>query len=292
MTAGITTLSSDRLTVAVNAVGAETHSLRDAAGRDYLWDGDPAWWTGRAPVLFPIVGAAPGNRVAFGAVETDMAKHGLARRASFDTVAQSETAVTHRLTADAATRRAYPFDFTLDIIHRLTGATLRVEALVRNRGDAPMPFGFGFHPAFRWPLPGAQGLAHLVTLENAAEPALSRIDAQGLLTRSSLPSPFDKGCLPLSHAAFLADAMIFLDGAGDALRYGPADGPGLCFRFENLPMLALWQKPGAPYLCIEPWHGAAAYADAGPQITARPGTQWLAPGHAASFAFEVTVERA
>ena len=49
------TIRSDRLEAVVSPLGAELQSLRDSAGRDYLWDGDAAWWTGRAPILFPIV---------------------------------------------------------------------------------------------------------------------------------------------------------------------------------------------------------------------------------------------
>ena len=84
----------------------------------------------------------------------------------------------------------------------------------------------------------------------------------------------------LGAEAFEPQAEIFL-------RF-EADGASLRFTFENLPNLALWQKPGAPYLCIEPWHGMAARAGASPQMTERPGTLELAPGRSAEFSFTVT----
>ena len=117
---------------------------------------------------------------------------------------------------------------------------------------------------------------------------MARIDGDGRLLPERLPSPFDDGVLTLSHDMFDADAMIFPDGAGDALTYGPADGPHLRFTFENLPNLAIWQKPGAPYLCIEPWHGLNAPLGAGPDMTERPATIVLAAGAVAEFAFAVT----
>jgi galactose mutarotase-like enzyme len=83
--------------------------------------------------------------------------------------------------------------------------------------------------------------------------------------------------------------MIFPEGAGDGLTYGGEGGPSLKFRFENLPNLALWTKPGAPFLCIEPWHGTAPEIGAGDDITARPYSLSLAPGGTARFAFSVEI---
>lgn len=279
-------IANDVLSVEVATLGAETHRIRDARGRDWLWHGDPAWWSGRAPILFPIVGATPQGHVAYGDRVCMMDKHGFARRSTFALADHDDAACTLVLTDDALTRSAFPFAFALSISHTLDGATLRVSARVENRDTQPMPFGFGFHPAFRWPLPGAAG-QHRIILENGAEPPLVRIDDDGLLLDDRHPSPFANGVLTLAHGQFDADAMIFPEGAGDALRY-EAEGASLRFTFENLPNLALWQKPGAPYLCIEPWHGMAARAGASRQMTDRPGTQVLAPGRSADFAFAVT----
>ena len=44
------------LTALADTMGGELVSLRDAAGTEYIWGGDPAYWSGRNPILFPIVG--------------------------------------------------------------------------------------------------------------------------------------------------------------------------------------------------------------------------------------------
>ena len=44
------------LTARVDTLGGELVSLRDAEGTEYIWGGDPAYWSGRNPILFPIVG--------------------------------------------------------------------------------------------------------------------------------------------------------------------------------------------------------------------------------------------
>ena len=279
-------IANEFLSVEINPRGAETHAIRDALGRDWLWHGDAARWSGRAPILFPIVGAAKDGVIAYGERTCRIEKHGFARRSDFSATRQSATECCLTLVGDAATLAAFPFRFALSVTHRLEGPSLEVSARVENHDTVAMPFGFGFHPAFRWPLPGARG-AHRIVLDNGAEPALARIGEDGLLRDERHPSPFEKVVLSLETSLFDDDALIFPEGAGDGLRF-EADGASLRFTFENLPNLALWQKPGAPYLCIEPWHGMAARAGASPQMTERPGTLELAPGRSAEFSFTVT----
>lgn len=284
----LTRIANENLGVEISSLGAEMQSLRSADGRDWLWNGDAAFWNGRSPILFPIVGKAPDNKVTIDGKSYDMNQHGFARRSEFALAKATESMCRYELAASEATRAVYPFDFLLSLTHSLAGRTLTVTAEVANRDDRPLPFGIGFHPAFVWPLPGAVGRQHGVTLDNGAEPALVRID-NGLRLAERLPSPFKNGHLVLDHKFFEQDAMIFPEGAGDGLSYGVEVGPSLKFRFENLPNLALWTKPGAPFLCVEPWHGTAPQIGAGDDILARPYCLALAPGETARFAFSVEV---
>ena len=48
---------------------------------------------------------------------------------------------------------------------------------------------------------------------------------------------------------FAADALIWDDLASRALSYGADGGSWLDIAFPDTPMLGLWQKPGANYLC-------------------------------------------
>jgi galactose mutarotase-like enzyme len=217
-----------------------------------------------------------------------MNQHGFARRSTFALTEHSSEYCRYELAANAETRSQYPFDFHLSVEHRLEGAKLTVSVAVVNQGERSMPFGFGFHPAFAWPLPGAEGHHHHeILLDNGAEPALSRLEG-GLRRPALLPSPFRKGRLALDPALFVEDAMIFPEGAGSSLIYRAENGPELRFTFENLPNLALWTKPGAPYLCIEPWHGTAPSAGTGAAIEDRPSTFVLGTGETSRFAYSVT----
>ncbi|QKK27188.1 aldose 1-epimerase family protein [Rhizobium hidalgonense] len=283
-------IGNQDLTVDISPLGAEMQSLTSSDGRSWLWTGDAAFWTGRSPILFPIVGKAPDDKIAIDGAVYPMAQHGFARRSEFRLAASTATMCRHQLVASEATRAVYPFDFQLTLEHAVEGRILTVTAEVTNRDSKAMPFGLGFHPAFAWPLPGAAGHAHTVMLDNQGEPGLVRLEG-GLINPAALPSPFNAGRLVLDHAMFEQDAMIFPQGAGEGLRYGAESGPSLLFGFKNLPNLALWTKPGAPFICIEPWHGTAAEGGSSTELSKRPSTTILAPGAVASFAFRVEIPK-
>lgn len=283
----LTRIASDELEVTVSDLGAEMQSLA-RGGLEYLWQGDPEWWSGRSPILFPIVGKAPDDRVEIDGHGGEMKQHGFARRMAFERVRAEPSRVIHTLTDTVETHAAYPKPFALTVTHAVSGPTLSVSALVANTGRSPLPFGLGFHPAFAWPLPGAEGAAHQVVLANGAEPEMARL-RDGFYSDALRPSPFRRGALTLDPSQFDEDAMIFPEGAGTRLSYGVDGGPTLTFDFDGLPNLALWQKPGAPFICIEPWHGMAAQEGAGPEIADRPFTKILAPAETARFRWSVTL---
>ncbi|HEY6868466.1 MAG TPA: aldose 1-epimerase family protein, partial [Novosphingobium sp.] len=111
-------IASGRLSAAINPFGAELWSLRDADRREYMTDADPAFWTGHAPLLFPIVGALNGGRYRLDGAEYALPKHGFARTSRFDVIDQRDQSATFRLSDSAETRAAWPFPFVLDIDFR------------------------------------------------------------------------------------------------------------------------------------------------------------------------------
>lgn len=280
-------IGNEHLSVEISPLGSEMQSIVTSDGQSWLWHGDAAFWGGRSPVLFPIVGKAPGDHISVEGVRYPMGQHGYARRSEFALVESGADFCRFALVSSAATRAVYPFDFSLVLEHRLVGRAVTVTAEVRNTGDRPMPFGIGFHPAFVWPLPGCDGLAHEIVLDSGSEPAMVRLSG-GLLGGDELPSPFVDGALTLDHSLFDADAMIFPDGAGAGLRYGAGDKT-IHFTWENLPNLALWSKAGAPFVCLEPWHGMAAEAGGSDAIDERPYGEVLGPGASGRYAFKVAL---
>jgi hypothetical protein len=50
------------LHVCFNSIGGALSSIKDKDGTEYLWQGDARYWSGQAPVLFPICGSLRDNK--------------------------------------------------------------------------------------------------------------------------------------------------------------------------------------------------------------------------------------
>lgn len=284
------TLVSDELSADVSPLGAELVRLDDAVGNPLLWNGDPAFWTGRAPLLFPIVGGLAGNTFRHRGRTWTLPRHGFARRSTFALVDRGTAHVTFRLETSAETLAHWPFAFRLDVTHTLDGARLATTAEVANRSDEPMPVAFGFHPAFRWPLAGAgPRAAHVVRFAAPETARIRRLDADGLIDPEPRANPLHGDTLALEDALFAEDALIFTDLESRSVVYGAGE-VRLRVDFPDMPHLGLWTKPGAPFLCIEPWQGYADPAGFAGEITEKPGMVTLAPGETRRFSMSVTLE--
>ncbi|QFR35045.1 aldose 1-epimerase family protein [Ancylobacter sp. TS-1] len=280
-------LTSEFFEAEVAALGAELVRLTDRDGRDLLWNGDPAFWSGRAPLLFPIVGRLPGDQLVHEGVAYPMAQHGFARRRVFALEAHDGASARFVLAADAQTREQYPFDFVLRVTYTLVEATLAVEVVVENPGAVPLPASVGFHPAFRWPLPyGGTRDGHRLIFEKAETAPIHR-PVGGLLSTATEANPAVDTIIEPTDAMFERDALIFLDLRSHHVRYGVPGEPGLEVAFPGMPHLGLWSKPGAPFLCIEPWAGYATPQVAPVEFTQKPGLSHIPPGGAQAFGLSV-----
>lgn len=289
--ADLVSLRSDTLTASIAPLGAELWSLADAQGRQLMTDADPAFWRGRAPLLFPIVGALAGDRYRLDGQAYAMAKHGIARRSEFALLEADAQNALFRLEASEATRAHYPFDFQLDMHFALEGAALAMTATVSNLGDTPMPFSFGYHPAFAWPLPyGGAAEDHRVVFERDEPAPLRRLDlATGLVLPETRPSPMLGNIYAPTHSDFEADALIWDQLASRSLIYGVPGQPRLRIDFPDTPMLGIWQKPGARYLCIEPWAGIADPLGFEGDFTEKPSVMTLAANAQQRLRMDVTL---
>lgn len=282
----------------IDPFGAELCVLRDGEGRDLLYDGDPRWWTGRAPLLFPIVGALAGGAYRLGREAWPLPQHGFARHSLFTVEAREPDSVSFRLRENEESRGVYPFPFQLDVTYAVAGAALSVQALVTNRGRRPMPMALGFHPAFRWPLPyGGAREEHELEFEVPERGQVFRPDGDGLLTGPRRTPVHADGRLPLNDDLLADGAIVFKELASQRVIYGVRGRRRIAVDFAGMPSLGVWSKPraDAPFLCVEPWQG---YADDAPlpgdpakphDLFDKPGMIELAPGQSHAFGMRVSL---
>lgn len=286
------TIMNDGCSVTLSSKGAMLRSLKKE-NLEYLWQGNPAYWAGQAPVCFPIVGVLPeGKATAFGK-PCAMKRHGIARISPFEVLENHKNGVTFVQHATEETKKAYPFDYTLEIRYELLGSTVTNAYVIHNTGDTPMPFAIGGHPAFNCPLcDGEQFEDYKVVFDRQMTKAVLRPDHQtGLVD-------FDKrfavlqnsDTLPMQHSLFYEDALIFDNIASKkATLIGPA-GHGICLEYPDMANLLIWSAENdAPFVALEPWTGISHCLDEDDTLEHKRGMLILQPDETASFRFKMTM---
>jgi galactose mutarotase-like enzyme len=283
-------IASGSLSAQIDPRGAQLSSLRTPDSSELLWNGDPAVWAGRAPLLFPIVGVLVGGVYRLGSKTYPLSRHGFARDKVFTLRDSSPSSAAFRLQADESTRSVYPFQFELDVRYEFSDATLSLTTAIRNLDEADMPASFGYHPGFRWPLPFGQPRAsHFIEFETDEAAPMRRIDAAGLLTPVRHPTPIADRRLELTDALFQEDVLIFDQVKSRSVTYGTSSGPRLRISFSDASYLGVWTKPGARFVCIEPWHGITDPEGFAGDITQKPGVRVLKGGEAFFAKMDITL---
>ena len=289
----MTILKNDVLTVEVNEHGAELQSIRKGE-TEYLWQGDPAYWGRRSPVLFPIVGSVWEARYRVGGKEYALGQHGFARDMDFELVSSSETEVRYRLLSSEATKEKYPYDFCLEIAYRLRGAELDVIWEVSNPSDEDIYFQIGAHPAFFYPDydPQKSGRGFL-TFDRSEGLECIRIKEKGCVdAETKWPLELQDGVLILEKDTFDAiDTIMLQDSQVKRVNMFREDGtPWLSLSFEA-PVVGIWSPPGkvAPFICIEPWYGRCDRVGYEGDYRDKDWINRLAPGEKFSSVYTVEI---
>ena len=283
------TIANDHLKASILSQGAELCQLA-AGGEEFLWDGDPAVWARQAPNLFPIVGGLKDDRLLHQGRSYTLPKHGFARDKPWTLVRLTGHSITLRLRDDAETLAQYPFPFSLSLGVRLDGPVMRVQYDLLNPGEEILLASLGAHPAFRWPLrPGLAKEDHWLDFEKTESDLLPALDNQGLLVSTPRTSPLADRRLNLQDRLFSRDALIFQPVRSKSVRYVAKGGPTVEVAWDGFPQLGVWTRPGAGFLCIEPWRGYASPAEFEGEFKDKPGVFQVSPGATVTASYTVRI---
>jgi galactose mutarotase-like enzyme len=290
--AEIVTIGSGSLTAQIDLFGAELQSLITADGAQLMGPGDPAYWAGRAPLLFPIVGRLNGDRYRWQGEPFAMEKHGFARRMLFQLVSADAQSVLLRLTDTPETWQHYPFAFELDAGFALKDETLSMTVTVRNPAETILPFSFGYHPSFAWPLTEhADRQGHVILFEMPEPAKLCAITDNGLIGTERVATPVRGNEIILHDELFVHDALVWNDLQSHSVRYGVPGQRMLDIDFPDTEWLGIWTKPGAAFVCVEPWAGMADPEGFAGDFGEKPGVILLPGGASRSFRMSVRLSR-
>jgi len=247
----IISLSNDVISAQINTLGAELCSLKNTENKDFIWEGDPAYWGKHSPVLFPIVGTLKNNTYTHNNKEYILTRHGFARDMEFELVDLTANTATFSIQSNSTTLASYPFQFELQIQYTLFHSTLEIAYKVINKDTTEIPFSIGAHPAFALP-----GNFENYSLEfEKVEPLEYTLLENDLVSTQTETIATNSNFVPLTHKLFERDALIFKKLESKSLTIVEKEIPRLKVHFEDFPNLGIWTKVGAPFLCIEPWFG-------------------------------------
>ena len=274
-------IENEFLFCAVDSFGAQLHSIKDRASKtEYLWQGDRAVWYGQSPVLFPIVGRLRDDRYRWQGKEYTMPKHGFARKSQFRLLQCEGAEVSLVLESSEATRAVYPFEFALTLTYRLESRSLVAEAKVENKGDGKMYFSLGGHPGFNC------AMGDILRFDEPETLASQWIDGEAMLAGGSYPVLENATDITIHGRLFDNDALILSGMKSKHITLVRGGKPTVTFDIGGAPVLGIWAKPGAPYVCIEPWFGLNDSNEYTPDLSQKPLIQRLEPGGAFTQAWK------
>ena len=287
------TLQNDTLKITVADRGAELKSITAVAdGTEFLFDSDPTWWKFSSPVLFPIVGKLVNDTYRVDGKEFKLPPHGFGRTTDFEFVGGTDNSLTFKLGWSEETLKVYPYKFTLEIMFTLSGNEIRVAWKVTNVDDKDMYFSIGGHPAIHVPFVAGENFDDYYLKFNAVEKsARIKFLPNGSLAHEKIPT-LDGTELALSYPLFKGDALVFEDLKSDEVSVcSRKNSKSVTVRAKNFPYWGFWSpsQGGAPFVCLEPWHGHADYEDFTGELKDKEGINKLAAGKtfAAEMAFVI-----
>ena len=183
----------------------------------------------------------------------------------------------------------WPWSFEAYVEYSLDAGIFTSQLTLWNRGDTPMPAGFGWHPYFSRSLTKDGEPVYLKFQVNSAYP-----DANNNRIPSGIPQALKE------NQDFSVERQLMADNFLDTCFYGyngqghiawPYSGVRLRFRCSDLCQHLVLYNPPHPYFAVEPVTNANNGVNLYQQEDASSGVCVLEPGESMQGRFDLAIER-
>ena len=229
-------------------------------GKDCVDENGKVYWKRHSPILFPIVGKLKKNQTMINGKIYEIMQHGFARDMEFEPITKLDNFHSYVLKSNKNTLARYPFEFELYTTYRLDENKLTTIYKVINVGNSNMPFGIGGHPAFKIDPEELNKGNYYLEFEEQEDKIHFLYLVDGLIGSGYAKNIIsDKKRIFLDKNSFNNDAIIMkgITSKKISLKEKTTNKTLLTMDFTGFPYLAIWSKPNAPFLCIEPWKNTA-----------------------------------
>lgn len=260
-------LKNNKLIVSFTSMGGALTSIKNNEGLEYLWQGDESYWSGQAPVLFPICGSLR-NNVARNSTgeQIQMSRHGIVRKREFICEKHTDSEIIFSISSDENTLNEYPYQFKLYIQYILLGNQIITQYIIQNFSQKRMPFFIGGHPGFNCPLNSDLDFSdyQVIFEKNERNKLPDNVLENGLVDRKNLRLiNFDGKSLPLQHELFINDALIFYNSnSKKAKLISNKDKHSVEIYFDDFDNLLVWSTANkGKFIALEPMTGTSTFLD-------------------------------
>lgn len=287
-------LYNHRLSVQIEAVGAQLCSVRSRDGTEYIWQADPAIWNRHSPLLFPVIGRLRGGQYTLHGRAHSIGPHGFARDALFTVVSQCDTSVSLVLIHSPETLAMWPFPFSLTVTYTLEENKLTKACTVANPSEDIMYYELGSHDGFRAPLaPGETMEDYAIVLPGVDVLTPYGLDENVMITpKGELSFPLAKGRISLKPYDYGLDTIILDQLPQPTAQLVDRQGRArVTLDFADYPYLGIWTQQkdfDTNYVCIEPWSSLPDAVFAGRDLSQKAGIRHLAPRQQEMLSYTTT----
>lgn len=256
--------------------------VRDNNGKVY--------WNRHAPVLFPIVGKLKRGQTLINGKTFEMHQHGFARDMEFEPVTKLDNFHSYVLKSNKYTLARYPFDFELYNTYIQEDNKLIIIYKVINVGNNNMPFAVGGHPGFKIDYDDLKRGNYYLEFAEEEDKAHFLYLVDGLVgTEYAKNKLIENKYIQLDEHTFDNDALIIkgIQNKKISLKNSRTRKTVLTMEYEGLPYLGIWSKPGAPFICLEPWTSTADRVNSTNVFVQKTDLKVLEPGQEFECKFSV-----
>lgn len=286
-------LKNEFLSIKVNPIGAELSSLKNLeTGIEHLWQGSPEFWASQAPNLFPVIGVLKEGKFIFEDKEYKMPKHGFVRHnENIQLKEKTGDKLVFQLDYSAETLEIYPFKFRFEISFELNKKSLTVHHHIFNLDDKPLYFSLGGHPAFNAPISKNEVYEdYYLEFDRKMDLRTYILSEEGLVSDTTEGILDNEDKIRLHKELFAKDALIFKNiPSKKVVLKSKNSGSILSVEYKDFKNLGIWAKPGAPYVCIEPWLGIADVKGTDQNLKIKEGIETLAAGKDFQAAYTIDI---
>lgn len=288
----MTIIENDILKASFSSKGAQLTSLyHKPGGIEHMWQANPAVWPWHAPNLFPVVGGLINNQLKVDDRLYDMKRHGFARESEFLLLDSDSKQAHFSLPYNDKTLQVYPYKFDFHVIYDLIDNALRVTYKVINLDHQTIYFSVGGHPAFNVPFNSGESYEDYYLEFETAEPLIaSQLSAQGFFNGETNSVSLNGKDLQLTKNLFAHDALVFKNLKSRQVTIkSNKHQHALTVQFPHFNYLGLWAKPGADFICIEPWLGCADTEGQQRDIKEKEDIQHVEYGHVFEVSYYISI---